>query len=72
MLNIEVIKFEAQDVITASGVKKPAAKPQEPAKTCDCATGIRCQGGTGAHWYWDTNNSMKRCAGTDGAHYCGN
>ena len=49
MLNIEVIKFEAQDVITASGVVAPA----EATKVCDiCKQSIKqsewkneCQGG---------------------------
>lgn len=51
MLNIEVIKFEAQDVITAS-VAAPAA-PVEATKFCDlCKQDIKesewkneCQGG---------------------------
>ena len=63
MLNIEVVRFEAQDVITASVPVAPA-----PAPVCDCSTGLRCQGGTGAHWYWDSNNSMKRCEGINGVH----
>lgn len=52
MLKIEVIKFEAQDVITASGVVAPAA-PAEATKVCDiCKQSIKqsewkneCQGG---------------------------
>ena len=40
MLNIEVIKFEAQDVITASGDKKPAANEQQKPAPVACTCGI--------------------------------
>ena len=46
MLNIEVIKFEAQDVITASAVAKPEVKPEvkpEPVK-CICDGDHFCPG----------------------------
>ena len=39
MIKIELIKFEAQDVITASGVATPVEKPQ-----CTCGnTGINAK-----------------------------
>lgn len=42
MLNIEVIKFEAQDVITASG--KPATVPTTPLQPATRTHTVVCEG----------------------------
>jgi len=71
MLNIEVVRFEAQDVITAS-VAAPAVPmiPLQPATPrCDCdKNGCTIQ--AGFHTYHDANGTGPLVC--QGNHTCGN
>ena len=71
MLNIEVIKFEAQDVITAS-VAAPV-EPVAPVVNCDCAVYGPCEiWDGGLHIHPDANGDPMYCSGINGEHGCGN
>mgnify|MGYP003485999292 CR=1 FL=1 len=63
MLNIEVIKFEAQDVITASGVASVPATQLKPACICNGSpVGIHHSNSkTGVHEIQMEDGSWVRC-----------
>ena len=76
MLNIEVIKFEAQDVITTS-VAAPTEEPTEPPRcACDLAgcnlSNANTVGGPRNHYLEGT--FYQKCTGLDGTgvHTCEN
>ena len=62
MLNIEVIKFEAQDVITASGVveQKPVVKPADP-KPVVCTCGNAGINAKEHQWCEATEHTGTKC-----------
>lgn len=62
MLNIELIRFEAQDVITSS-----VATPEAPKCACDVAG---CTVQYGVHTYDNGNGGLNACV--DAEHTCGN
>lgn len=71
MLNIELVRFEAQDVITASVMRphKPHHKPEqkpEPAPVCDCVKYGPCTIIEGLHTHPDANGNPMLCPGLDG------
>ena len=45
MLNIELIRFEAQDVITASGIQAPVKEKWNGVHDGDCASAINFRSG---------------------------
>lgn len=61
MMKIELVKFEAQDVITASGVAAPA----KPACICNDSDVHHSNSKTGLHEIQLADGSWKKCEAED-------
>lgn len=80
MLNIELVRFEAQDVITASVMRphKPHHKPEQkppveepvgPACVCNGACDMHYPDGT--HGIWNAATNSETICNAVGNHTCG-